>query len=202
MKLKPLHDRIIVEVAAKEEISAGGIILPDAAQEKPQRGTVLAVGPGKVLDSGKLAPVDINVGDVVLYGRYGGTEVTVSGKEYTILRAEDVLAIVSGIAAPRTAPKTAAKAVAKKPAAKKAIAKKASSKKTATKPAAKKAAPKRAAAKSAPKKATVKKVASKRVVKKAAPMKAAAKKSVVKKVAAKKPAAKKPTARKVVARKR
>jgi chaperonin GroES len=94
MKLTPLHDRIIVEAAAKEEKTAGGIILPDTAQEKPQKGTVLAVGPGKRLDSGKLAPMDVKVGDVVLYGKYGGTEVTVSGKDYTILRVEDVLGVL------------------------------------------------------------------------------------------------------------
>ncbi len=94
MAIKPLHDRIVLEAAAKEEKSAGGIILPDGAQEKPQRGTVLAVGPGKRLDSGTLAPVDVNVGDTVLYGKYGGTEVKVDGKDYIILRAEDVLAVV------------------------------------------------------------------------------------------------------------
>ncbi|MBI1757092.1 MAG: co-chaperone GroES [Fimbriimonas ginsengisoli] len=96
MKLQPLHDRIIVEAAAKEEKSAGGIILPDTAQEKPQKGQVLAVGPGKRLDSGKLAPVDVKTGDVVLYGKYSGTEVTVDGKDYVILRAEDVLAVLEG----------------------------------------------------------------------------------------------------------
>ena len=96
MALQPLHDRIVVEAAAKEEKSAGGIILPDTAQEKPQRGTVVAVGPGKRLDSGQLAPVDISVGETVLYGKYGGTEVTVDGKDYVILRAEDVLAVVAG----------------------------------------------------------------------------------------------------------
>lgn len=95
MNLKPLHDRIIVEAAAKEERSAGGIILPDSAQEKPQRGTVLAVGPGKRLDSGQLAAIDINVGDIVLYGKYGGTEVSVGGKDYVILRADDVLAVTT-----------------------------------------------------------------------------------------------------------
>lgn len=96
MKLKPLHDRIVVEAAAKEEVTAGGIILPDAAQEKPQRGKVLAVGPGKRLDSGQLAPVDVKVGETVLYGKYSGTEVTVGGEDFVILRAEDVLAIVDG----------------------------------------------------------------------------------------------------------
>lgn len=100
MKIKPLHDRLIVEAAAKEEKSAGGIILPDAAQEKPQRGKVLAAGPGKTLESGKLAPVDVKVGDTVLYGKYSGTEVTVDGTDYVILRAEDVLAVVEGVREP------------------------------------------------------------------------------------------------------
>jgi chaperonin GroES len=94
MKLHPLHDRIIVETAAKEEKSAGGIILPDSAQEKPHRGTVLAVGPGKTLDSGTKAPVDVKPGDVVLYGKYSGTEVNVGDKDYTIIRADEVLAVV------------------------------------------------------------------------------------------------------------
>ena len=94
MALQPLHDRLVVEAAQKENKSAGGIILPDSAQEKPQRGKVLAVGPGKRLDSGQLAPIDIKVGDTVLYGKYGGTEVTVDGKDYVILRADDVLAVV------------------------------------------------------------------------------------------------------------
>jgi chaperonin GroES len=97
MNIQPLHDRIIVEAAAKEEKTAGGIILPDGAQEKPQRGKVLAVGPGKRLDSGQIAPVDVKVGETVLYGKYGGTEVTVSGKDYVILRADDILAIVDGV---------------------------------------------------------------------------------------------------------
>jgi chaperonin GroES len=99
MAIQPLHDRIIVEAAAKEEKSAGGIILPDTAQEKPQRGKVLAVGPGKRLDSGQLAPIGINVGDTVLYGKYGGTEVKVDGVDYIILRADDVLAVVEQEAA-------------------------------------------------------------------------------------------------------
>ncbi|HCE01520.1 MAG TPA: co-chaperone GroES [Armatimonadetes bacterium] len=94
MKLQPLHDRIVVEAAPKEDKTPGGIILPDTAQEKPQRGKVLAVGPGKRLDSGQIAPVDVKVGDHVLYGKYAGTEVTVEGKDYIILRADDVLAVV------------------------------------------------------------------------------------------------------------
>ncbi|MBL8067305.1 MAG: co-chaperone GroES [Armatimonadetes bacterium] len=95
MNLKPLHDRIIVEPAKAEETTAGGIILPDSAKEKPQRGTVLAVGPGKTLDSGEKAPVDIKTGEVVLYGKYSGTEVTVAGKDFVILRADDVLGVVT-----------------------------------------------------------------------------------------------------------
>jgi chaperonin GroES len=96
MNLKPLHDRIVVEPAAKEEKTAGGIILPDSAKEKPLKGKVLAVGPGKTLDNGTKSPVDVTVGETVLYGKYSGTEVTVEGKEYIILRAEDVLGVVVG----------------------------------------------------------------------------------------------------------
>lgn len=95
MAIQPLHDRIVVEAAAKEERTAGGIILPDNAQEKPQRGSVIAVGPGKRLDSGQLSAMDVKVGNTVLYGKYSGTEVTVGGKDYIILRAEDVLGVLS-----------------------------------------------------------------------------------------------------------
>ncbi len=95
MSIQPLHDRIIIEAAAKEEKTSGGIFLPDNSQEKPQRGKVLAVGPGKRLDSGQLAPVDVKVGDHVLYGKYAGTEVTVDGTDYIILRADDVLAVLA-----------------------------------------------------------------------------------------------------------
>jgi chaperonin GroES len=96
MKITPLNDRLVVKAAPKEEKTASGIILPDTAQEKPQRGEVLAVGPGKRLDSGQLAPVDVRTGDVVLYGKYSGTEVTVGGEDYVILRAEDVLGVLDG----------------------------------------------------------------------------------------------------------
>ncbi len=99
MKLQPLHDRIVVEPAAFEETSAGGIILPDTAKEKPMRGTVIATGPGKTLDSGKVAPVEVKVGDVVLYGKYAGTEVTVAGDNLVILRNDDILGIVTGTSA-------------------------------------------------------------------------------------------------------
>ena len=96
MAIQPLHDRIVVEAAVKEEKTASGLYLPDAAQEKPQRGTVIAVGPGKRLDSGQLSALDIKVGDTVLYGKYGGTEVTVDGKDVIILRADDVLGVIGG----------------------------------------------------------------------------------------------------------
>lgn len=97
MNIQPLNDRIIIEPAQKEEKTAGGIILPDAAQEKPQRGTVIATGPGKRLDSGQLAEMDVKVGDTILYGKYSGTEVTVDGKDIVILRVEDILAVVEGV---------------------------------------------------------------------------------------------------------
>jgi chaperonin GroES len=95
MTLQPLHDRIVIEPAAKEERTASGIILPDSAQEKPLRGTVIAVGPGKTLDSGKVVAVDIKVGEVVLYGKYSGTEVTVGGKDVVILRSDDILGVLT-----------------------------------------------------------------------------------------------------------
>lgn len=95
MTLQPLHDRIVIEPAPKEEKTASGIILPDSAQEKPLRGTVIAVGPGKMLDSGKVVPVDVKVGEVVLYGKYSGTEVTVGGKDVVILRSDDILGILA-----------------------------------------------------------------------------------------------------------
>lgn len=95
MNLKPLHDRIVVEPATAEETTAGGIILPDSAKEKPQRGKVLAVGPGKMLDSGERAAIDVKEGETVLYGKYAGTEVKVNGADYVILRADDVLGVVT-----------------------------------------------------------------------------------------------------------
>ena len=94
MNIQPLHDRIVVEAAAKESKSAGGIILPDSAQEKPLSGKVLAVGPGKTLDSGTTVKPEVKRGDTVLYGKYAGTEVTVGGKDYVILRGDDILGIV------------------------------------------------------------------------------------------------------------
>ncbi len=92
MELNPLDDRIIIEPNVAEETTAGGIVLPDAAQEKPQSGTVIAVGPGRLLESGERCPVAVEVGDEVLYGKYGGTDIEVSGKDVKILRESDILA--------------------------------------------------------------------------------------------------------------
>jgi chaperonin GroES len=94
MALKPLGDRIVVKALAAEEKTAGGILLPDSAQEKPQQGEVIAVGPGKQLDNGKLTPMDVEVGNVIYYAKYGGTEVKIGGDEFVILRQDDVLAVV------------------------------------------------------------------------------------------------------------
>ncbi|KAA0142486.1 MULTISPECIES: co-chaperone GroES [Gimesia] len=92
MELNPLDDRIVIEPNVAEETTAGGIVLPDTAQEKPQSGTVIAVGPGRLLESGERCPVAVEVGDEVLYGKYGGTDIEVSGKEVKILRESDILA--------------------------------------------------------------------------------------------------------------
>ena len=89
LNITPLHDRVIVQPAAAEEKSAGGIIIPDTAKEKPQRGIVIAAGPGK-----KDEPVTVKAGDAVLYGKYSGTEITFEGVEYLIMRESDILAIV------------------------------------------------------------------------------------------------------------
>lgn len=94
INIKPLDDRIVVEQHEAEERTAGGIVLPDNAKEKPTRGKVLAVGPGKLLDSGNRGPLSVRVGDDVFYGKYSGTEVTISGKKYTVIRESDVLAIL------------------------------------------------------------------------------------------------------------
>ncbi|HEU4752659.1 MAG TPA: co-chaperone GroES [Armatimonadota bacterium] len=92
--LRPLSDRIIVKALTAEETTSGGIVLPDTAKEKPQQGEVVAVGPGKVLDNGKTAPMDIKAGDRVYYGKYSGTEVKLNGQELVVLRQDDVLGVV------------------------------------------------------------------------------------------------------------
>ncbi|MGH8906733.1 MAG: co-chaperone GroES [Egibacteraceae bacterium] len=92
--LKPLEDRVVVQASEAEQVTASGLVIPDTAKEKPQEGTVIAVGPGRISDEGKRIPLDVKEGDVVVYSKYGGTEVKVSGEEYLILSARDILAIV------------------------------------------------------------------------------------------------------------
>ena len=94
MNFRPLHDRVLVRRVTAEEKTAGGIIIPDTAKEKPQEGTVLAVGPGRIDDKGNRVPIDVKVGDTVLYSKYGGTEVKYAGQEYLLLNARDILAVV------------------------------------------------------------------------------------------------------------
>jgi chaperonin GroES len=93
-KINPLADRVVVKAAPAEEVSKGGIILPDTAQEKPQIGTVIAVGPGKTSDTGTVIKLTVKKGEKILYGKYSGTDVTVDGEEYMIMRESDILAIM------------------------------------------------------------------------------------------------------------
>ena len=92
--LRPLGDRVVIKPLAREEVTKGGIVLPDTAKEKPQQGEIVAVGPGRY-EEGKRVPMDLKVGDKVLYGKYSGTEVTLSGEQFLILRESDVLAVIS-----------------------------------------------------------------------------------------------------------
>lgn len=94
MKIKPLADRILVKPSPAEEKTASGIIIPDTAKEKPMQGEVVAVGSGRISDEGKVSPLELKVGDKVLYGKYSGTEVTIDGVEYLIMRESDVYAII------------------------------------------------------------------------------------------------------------
>lgn len=94
LNIRPLDDRVVVQPSEAEERTAGGIVLPDTAREKPQRGTVVAVGPGKLLErSGERAQMTLKVGDKVIYGKYSGTEIEIDGQDYVILRESDVLAV-------------------------------------------------------------------------------------------------------------
>jgi chaperonin GroES len=94
MKVRPLHDRILVERLEEKEVKRGGIIIPDTAKEKPQEGKVIAVGNGKVNDDGKKVPLDVKAGDKILFGKYSGSEVKIDDKEFLIMREEDILAIL------------------------------------------------------------------------------------------------------------
>ena len=96
MKIRPLQDRIIVKRIAEEEKTAGGIIIPDTAKEKPQEGKVTAVGNGKVGEDGRVTPLDVKRGDKVLFGKYAGTEIKIDGEEHLIMREDDILGVVEG----------------------------------------------------------------------------------------------------------
>lgn len=96
-KLRPLHDRVIVErMEEQDERSAGGIFIPDTAKEKPQKAKVIAVGNGKILDNGDLRKLDIKIGDIVLFGKYAGSEVKLNGKDVLVMREDDIMAVLEG----------------------------------------------------------------------------------------------------------
>ncbi|BAZ93003.1 MAG: co-chaperone GroES [Gammaproteobacteria bacterium] len=96
MNIRPLHDRVIIKRMEEERTTAGGIVIPDSATEKPIRGEVVAVGNGKILENGELRPLDIKVGDKVLFGKYSGTEVKVEDQDLLVMREEDVMAVIEG----------------------------------------------------------------------------------------------------------
>jgi chaperonin GroES len=96
MKIRPLQDRVIVKRLEEEEKTKGGIIIPDTAKEKPQEGKIIAVGKGKMTEEGKLIPLDVKVGDKILFGKYSGTEIKIEGEEHLIMREEDILGVIEG----------------------------------------------------------------------------------------------------------
>ena len=96
MKFRPLHDRVLIEVLDGDEKTSGGIIIPDTAKEKPQEGKVVAVGSGSRTEDGKIIPMDVKVGDLVLFGKWSGTEVKIDGKEYSIMKESDIMGILKG----------------------------------------------------------------------------------------------------------
>lgn len=96
MKLRPLHDRVIVKRMEEERVSTGGIVIPDSAAEKPIRGEIVAVGNGKILESGEKRELDVKAGDKVLFGKYSGTEVKVDGEELLVMREDDIMAVIEG----------------------------------------------------------------------------------------------------------
>jgi chaperonin GroES len=96
MKIRPLQDRVIVKRLEEEEKTKGGIIIPDTAKEKPQEGKVVAVGKGKVTEEGKVIPLDVKVGDKILFGKYSGSEIKIGGEEHLIMREEDILGVIEG----------------------------------------------------------------------------------------------------------
>jgi chaperonin GroES len=111
MKFRPLHDRVVVRRVDAEEKTAGGIIIPDTAKEKPQQGEVLAVGPGKRDETGKLMPLDVEAGDQILFGKWSGTEVKVDGEDLLIMKEDDIMGVVEGAAKSKTTGSTATRKV-------------------------------------------------------------------------------------------
>ncbi len=103
MKFRPLHDRVVVKRLTAEEKTAGGIIIPDTAQEKPMQGEVIAVGPGGRDEAGKLIPIDLKVGDIVLFGKWSGTEVKIDGKDLLIMKESDIMGVLEGEVAKKKA---------------------------------------------------------------------------------------------------
>jgi chaperonin GroES len=96
MKIRPLHDRVIVKRLDEDRTSPGGIVIPDTAAEKPVQGKIVAVGKGKILEDGQVRPLDVKVGDKILFGKYSGTEVKIEGEELVVMREEDVMAVIEG----------------------------------------------------------------------------------------------------------
>jgi chaperonin GroES len=96
MKIRPLHDRVIIKRTEEERTSPGGIVIPDSATEKPIKGKVIAVGKGRVLEDGKVRPLDLKAGDKVLFGKYSGTEVKVDGEELLVMKEDDIMAVIEG----------------------------------------------------------------------------------------------------------
>jgi chaperonin GroES len=103
MKFRPLHDRVVVKRVTADEKTAGGIIIPDTAQEKPSQGEVIAVGPGGRDESGKLIPIDVNVGDTVLFGKWSGTEVKIDGQDLLIMKESDIMGVIEQTASKKKA---------------------------------------------------------------------------------------------------
>ena len=96
MNIRPLHDRVVVRRMEEERTTAGGIVIPDSATEKPIQGEIIAVGKGKILDNGESRPLDVKVGDRVLFGKYSGTEVKLDGKDFLVMREEDIMGVIEG----------------------------------------------------------------------------------------------------------
>jgi chaperonin GroES len=119
MKLKPLGDRVIVKTVDEEQVTASGLVLPDTAKERPQRGKVLAVGEGRWGDDGARVPLEVHEGDEVIYAKYGGTEIKLDGEDVLILQEHDILATVTGSPTPAAAPAKKPRAAARKTTAKK-----------------------------------------------------------------------------------